>query len=69
MIPLLYHKPHLFSTEKSGAEGRPHTGIYTLQTGSYSPIPHQNPTAGVSLAVAFYLDLRKNLSLWSALQF
>jgi len=46
-----------------------HTGIYTLQNGSFSAILRQKATAGVSLAVAFYLVLQKNLSFWSALQF
>jgi len=52
-----------------GAEGRPHMGIYTLQSGSFSSILRQKATAGVSLAVAFFLVLLKNLSLWSASQF
>jgi len=58
-----------FAQTKREHPGRPHIGIYTLQTGSFSPILRQNATAGVSLAVAFYLALRKNLSFWSALQF
>ena len=41
-------------------------GIYTLQNGSFPAILRQKSTAGVSLAVDFYLILQKNLSLWSA---
>ena len=44
-------------------------GIYTLQTVSFPAILHQKSTAGVSLAVDFYLVLQENLSLWSASQF
>jgi hypothetical protein len=51
------------------AQGRPHIGIHTLQIGSFPAILRQNATAGVSLAVAFYLILQKNLSFLSASQF
>jgi hypothetical protein len=54
---------------KKAAEGRPHTGIYTLQDGSFPVILQQKVTAGVSLAVTSYFVLQKNLSPWSALQF
>jgi hypothetical protein len=40
-----------------------------LQTGSFPAILRQKATAGVSLAMAFYLILQKNLSIWSASQF
>ena len=51
---------------KKPPERRLCLGIYTLQNGSFPAILHQKATAGVSLAVAFYLVLQKNLSLWSA---
>jgi hypothetical protein len=49
--------------------GRNRIGIYMLQTGYFPAILHQKTTAGVSLAVVFYLVLLKNLSFWSASQF
>ena len=44
----------------SGHGGRSHIGIYTLQSGSFPAILRQKATAGISLAVAFYLVLQKN---------
>jgi len=57
------------SKKEKCPQGRSHIGIYTLQIGSFPAILHQKAMAGVSLAMAFYLVLRKNLSLWSASQF
>ena len=54
---------------KDRRKGRVHIGIYTLQIGPFPAILRQKATAGVSLTVAFYLVLQKNLSLWSASQF
>jgi hypothetical protein len=58
-----------FFNQKAAGQRRVRIGIYTLQTGSFPALLHQKATAGVSLAVVFYLVLRKNLSLWSASQF
>jgi len=55
--------------KKASCFGRAHTGIYTLQNGYFSAILRQKTTAGVSLAVVFFLVLQINLSFWSALQF
>ena len=48
---------------------RSRLGICTLQIESFPAILHQKTTAGVSLAVVFYLVLQENLSFWSASQF
>ena len=50
-------------------ERRPRIGIYTLQSGSFSAIPHKKAMAGVSLTMAFLFVYQKNLTLWSASQF
>ena len=57
------------SRTKETVERRSRLGICTLQIGSFPTILHQKATAGVSLAVAFYLVLQENLSFWSASQF
>ena len=49
-----------FYTPKRLAQGRPHIGIYTLQTGPFSTIRQQNTTVGVSLTVVFSFVLQKN---------
>ena len=55
--------------QKPRSKRRSPIGIHTLQNGSFPAILQQKIMAGVSLAMIFYFVLRKNLSLWSALQF
>ena len=69
MVWLVRDDAGTMGIEKEQCKRRFPIGIYTLQKRSFPAILHQKATAGVSLAVAFYFVLQKNLSLWSALQF